>query len=405
MVYQPSIMNQNIYIAGIGIISAIGDNVPQTLERLKKSDTGVSDMTVLPSRFASSLPVAEVKYTNAELAAKSGLENWQTRTAQLSMIAAEEAKNNAKIDYSKWRCGFISANTVGGMDRTEDFMKEFLLDPTKGDLQDVINHDSGDATEIVAEKLGFTDYITTISTACSSSANAMMFGARLINNDIVDIIIAGGTDSLSRFTLNGFKSLMILDENPCMPFDENRKGLNLGEGAGYVVLVSQRVKDAEGMAPLARLSGYANANDAYHQTASSPEGNGNYQAMKGALDMAGLEPTDVDYINLHGTGTPNNDVSEGTAIMRLFGDEPPMMSSTKAYTGHTLGASAGIEAVISILALQHNLVFPNLRHQTQMKELPFAPQKMLVEDKPIKHVLSNSFGFGGNCSSVIFSKP
>jgi 3-oxoacyl-(acyl-carrier-protein) synthase len=397
-------MKSPIYITGIGIISAIGDNVAQTLDRLRQSNTGVDRMTILPSGHSALLPVAEVKYTNAQLAEISGLEPWQTRTAQLSMIAAREAKDNSKIDYSKWRCGFISANTVGGMDRTEDFMKEFLADPTTGDLHDVINHDSGDATEIVAEKLGFTDYITTISTACSSSANAMMFGARLINNDIVDIIIAGGTDSMSRFTLNGFKSLMILDENPCMPFDENRKGLNLGEGAGYVVLVSQRVIDAEGVKVLAKLNGYANANDAYHQTASSPEGNGNYAAMTGALEMAGLKPADIDYINLHGTGTPNNDVSEGTAIMRVFGDRPPIMSSTKAYTGHTLGASAGIEAVISVLALKHDLIFPNLRHQTQMKELPFGPQTTLLE-KPIRHVLSNSFGFGGNCSSVIFSKP
>lgn len=375
----------------------------ETLAHLTASESGVSGMEVLPSAYAGTLPVAEVKYTNAELAAISGLEPWQTRTAQLSMIAAREAKDNSKIDFTKWRCGFISANTVGGMDRTEDFMKDFLADASTGDLHDVINHDSGDATEIVAEELGCTDYITTISTACSSSANAIMFGARLIQNDVVDIIIAGGTDALSRFTLNGFKSLMILDENPCMPFDENRKGLNLGEGAGYVVIISQRVLESEGATALAVLSGYANANDAYHQTASSPEGNGNYAAMKGALEMAGLRPADIDYINLHGTGTPNNDVSEGTAIRRIFGDRPPLMSSTKAYTGHTLGASAGIEAVISILALQHSVILPNLRHQTQMKELPFGPQTTLLH-QPLRHVLSNSFGFGGNCSSVIFSK-
>lgn len=396
-------MKSPIYIAGIGIISAIGDNVAETLAHLTASESGVSGMEVLPSAYAGTLPVAEVKYTNAELAAISGLEPWQTRTAQLSMIAAREAKDNSKIDFTKWRCGFISANTVGGMDRTEDFMKDFLADASTGDLHDVINHDSGDATEIVAEELGCTDYITTISTACSSSANAIMFGARLIQNDVVDIIIAGGTDALSRFTLNGFKSLMILDENPCMPFDENRKGLNLGEGAGYVVIISQRVLESEGATALAVLSGYANANDAYHQTASSPEGNGNYAAMKGALEMAGLRPADIDYINLHGTGTPNNDVSEGTAIRRIFGDRPPLMSSTKAYTGHTLGASAGIEAVISILALQHSVILPNLRHQTQMKELPFGPQTTLLH-QPLRHVLSNSFGFGGNCSSVIFSK-
>lgn len=396
-------MKSPIYITGLGIISAIGDNVPETLDKLIKAQTGVDEISILPTQHKGSLPLAEVKYTNHELAKISGLEPWQTRTAQLSMIAACEAKNSCKIDYPKWRCGFISANTVGGMDRTEDFFKEFINDNAKGDLHDVINHDSGDATEIVADKLGLNDYITTISTACSSSANTVMFGARLIRNDVVDIVIAGGTDALSRFTLNGFKSLMILDDQPCMPFDENRKGLNLGEGAGYVVLVSERVRKAEGLVPLAVLSGYANANDAYHQTASSPEGNGNYQAMKGALEMAGLEPAEIDYINVHGTGTPNNDLSEGTAMMRLFGDRPPAFSSTKAYTGHTLAASGGIEAVLSVLAIQHGLIFPNLRYTTQIKEHTFSPQISLTEGAKIDHVLSNSFGFGGNCSSLIFS--
>jgi 3-oxoacyl-(acyl-carrier-protein) synthase len=397
-------LTQPIYITGLGIISAIGDNVSQTLDNLLKSQTGVDDIKILPTQHTGTLPLAEVRYTNAELAAISGLEPYQTRTAQLSMIAAREAKESCKIDYSKWRSGFISANTVGGMDRTEDFFKEFVLDNTKGDLHDVINHDSGDATEIVADQLGLNEYITTISTACSSSANAIMFGARLIQNDIVDIVVAGGTDALSRFTLNGFKSLMILDDKPCTPFDENRKGLNLGEGAGYVVLVSERVLKEEALAPLALLSGYANANDAYHQTASSPTGHGNYQAMKGALEMAGLEPSQIDYINVHGTGTPNNDVSEGTAMMRLFGEQPPPFSSTKAYTGHTLAASGGIEAVFSVLAIQQGLIFPNLRFTTQMKEHSFAPIAALVEHTPIDHVLSNSFGFGGNCSSLIFSK-
>ncbi len=397
-------MKSPIYITGLGVISSIGDNVDQTLDNLRKSRTGVDEIKILHTQLKGTLPLAEIKYTNQELAQISGLETWQTRTAQLSMIAAQEAKDSCKIDYSEWRCGFISANTVGGMDRTEDFFKEFIVDNSKGDLHDVVNHDSGDATEIVADKLGMTDYVTTISTACSSSANAIMFGARLIHNDIVDIVIAGGTDSLSRFTLNGFKSLMILDDKPCMPFDENRKGLNLGEGAGYVVLVSERVMKAEGLTPLAMLSGYANANDAYHQTASSPEGNGNYQAMKGALDMTGLEPSAINYINVHGTGTPNNDVSEGMAIMRLFGEKPPVFSSTKAYTGHTLAASGGIEAVLSILAIQHGLIFPNLRFTTQMKEHTFSPQVSLIEGSKVDHVLSNSFGFGGNCSSLIFSK-
>jgi 3-oxoacyl-[acyl-carrier-protein] synthase-1 len=196
---------------------------------------------------------------------------------------------------------------------------------------------------------------------------------------------------------------MILDNELCQPFDENRHGLNLGEGAAYVLLSSEKGLAQLHQKPMARITGYANANDAFHQTASSPEGTGSFLAMKGALDKAGLQAKDIDYINLHGTGTQNNDIAEGTAIRILFDPVFPKMSSTKAYTGHTLGASGAVEAVFSVLAIQHGIVFPNLRLETPMKEFPFQPVTELLQNQRIQNVLSNSFGFGGNCSSLIFS--
>jgi 3-oxoacyl-[acyl-carrier-protein] synthase-1 len=220
----------------------------------------------------------------------------------------------------------------------------------------------------------------------------------------LDVAVAGGADALTKFTLNGFNTLMILDKEFCRPFDQNREGLNLGEGAGYVVLVSDKVKAMQTKEVYCQLSGYQNSNDAYHQTASSPDGVGSYMAMQGALKRAGLQPQDISYINLHGTGTPNNDSAEGTAIKRLFDPLYPPMSSTKSFTGHTLGASGGIEAVFSALAVKHRIIYPNLRFQTQMEELPFSPETHFREDQPIEHVMSNSFGFGGNCTSLIFSK-
>jgi 3-oxoacyl-(acyl-carrier-protein) synthase len=221
---------------------------------------------------------------------------------------------------------------------------------------------------------------------------------------LLDVVIAGGTDALTRFTLNGFNSLMILDGAPCRPFDATRSGLNLGEGAGYVVLASDRVLKEAGAASLSVVAGYANTNDAYHQTASSPEGRGSYAAMEKALQLAGLTTGQIDYINLHGTGTLNNDLSEGTAVKRLFADAIPRLSSTKAFTGHTLGASGGIEAVFSVLAIQHQCVFPNLRFQQAMPELDIVPQTRFEAGVKVRHVMSNSFGFGGNCSSIIFSQ-
>ena len=266
-----------------------------------------------------------------------------------------------------------------------------------------MNHECGAVTEVVADALGIKDFVTTVSTACSSSANSIFLGARMIRQNVLDVVVAGGTDALTRFTLNGFNTLMILDQEYCQPFDEDRRGLNLGEGAAYVVLVSDKVAATLNSAPVCTLSGWANANDAHHQTASSPEGKGNLLAMEGALRKAGLTPSAIDYINLHGTGTQNNDSSEGAAIAALFREHYPSMSSTKSFTGHTLGASGAIEAVYSVLAIREGLVFPNLRLQHPMENLPFRVATE-PEKKEIRHVLSNSFGFGGNCSSLVFSK-
>lgn len=225
----------------------------------------------------------------------------------------------------------------------------------------------------------------------------------MIRSGMLDVVVAGGTDALSRFTLNGFNTLMILDSRLCQPFDKERRGLNLGEGAGFVVLVSEKVAAAMGRDCTVVVSGYCNANDAHHQTASSPEGIGSYTAMKGALEMADLQPSDIGYINLHGTGTQNNDASESTAIQRIFGDDYPRMSSTKSFTGHTLAACGGIEAVYSVVSLQQQCLFPGLRVAIPVIEKPGVMVQAFEKGADLRHVLSNSFGFGGNCSSLIFS--
>jgi 3-oxoacyl-[acyl-carrier-protein] synthase-1 len=290
------------------------------------------------------------------------------------------------------------------MDRTEFFYEQFLKDQRAGDLHDVHHHTCGNTTELIADDLGITNFVSTINTACSSSVNSIIFGSRLIRHGVLDIVIAGGTDALTRFTLNGFNSLMILDSQPCRPFDETRAGLNLGEGAGYLVLVSKKVLRAEGLQEHCQISGFANTNDAFHQTASSPEGRGSFSAMQRALEMSGLNVEAIDYINLHGTGTINNDQSEGHAIQRLFGQVPPALSSTKSFTGHTLGACGGIEAAYSVMSIREGCLFPNLRFGQPMKNIGLTPQTTFERNVDVTNVMSNSFGFGGNCSSIIFSR-
>ncbi|HEV8080390.1 MAG TPA: beta-ketoacyl-[acyl-carrier-protein] synthase family protein [Chitinophagaceae bacterium] len=397
-------MGPDVYIAGVGAITAIGNNVAECLSSFKKEQAGMGEITYLHTVHRDQIPVAEVKLSNKELAAIAGVYPELSRTILLSLIAAREALNDAAITDLSLRTGFVSANTVGGMDKSEDFFVDFIADNSKGKLKNVLDHECGSVTETVADQLGIKDYMTTISTACSSSANAIFYGARLIKNNFLDVVVAGGTDAITKFTLNGFNTLMILDKDYCKPFDQNRAGLNLGEGAGYVVLVSERAAKTLNKKLYCKLSGYNNSNDAFHQTASSPDGTGSYLAMKQALEKSGLNASDINYINLHGTGTPNNDNAEGTAVKRLFDPHYPPMSSTKSFTGHTLGASGGIEAVFSVLAIRHGIIYPNLRFETQMHEFPFAPAKEFLEDQTINHVMSNSFGFGGNCTSLIFSK-
>ena len=196
---------------------------------------------------------------------------------------------------------------------------------------------------------------------------------------------------------------MILSDKNCKPFDANRNGLNLGEAAAYLVLESDEIVKKERKEVLAYLTGYANTNDAYHQTASSADGEGATLAMKKALAVAHLEPNQIDYINAHGTATLNNDSSESIALKRVFGSSIPAISSTKSYSGHTLAAAAAIEAVFSIMALQNGKIFPNLNFEIPIAETNIIPEVNVV-DKKLQHVLSNSFGFGGNCSTLIFSK-
>lgn len=399
-------MSERVFVTGIGIISAIGFDCSETELALQGAKSGIGRITQLDTLYKDEIPVAEVKAGCMELVerAKVPVNGLFSRTSLLGIVAARQALLQAGItDTGGHRTGLVSATTVGGMDRSEKFYKPYMNNSLRGRLRDIITHDCGNSTESIADALGIRDYVSTISTACSSSANAILFGSRLIRNGILDRVLVGGTDALTLFTLNGFNSLMILDKDGCRPFDEERNGLTLGEGSGFLMVESESTVEKDNKKVLCEIKGYGNACDAFHQTASSPEGNGAYLSMKKAIDTAGLEPEMIDYINAHGTGTKNNDLSEGKAIERLFGGSIPPLSSTKSYTGHTLGAAGAIEAVLCVLAIQHQWIYPNLFFRQKMAELNFFPVTTFQHTIPVRNVMSNSFGFGGNNTSLIFS--
>ncbi len=387
----------SIAVTGIGIISAIGNNTHDTLLSLRQKRSGIDTMQYLQS-VHKELPVGEVKLSDDEMKQMLGIapEHTVSRTALMGALAIKEALPS--LPKNK-RCCLISGTTVGGMDITERVFKHLQENPEL--LKYIGKHDCGSNTQDMADLLGITCPVCTVSTACSSALNAIILACEMLKNNEADIVIAGGTEALSMFHLNGFNTLMILDKEPCRPFDKTRTGLNLGEGAAYIVL--QRADEVETNSIQAYITGYGNRCDAFHQTASSEDGEGAFLAMTDALQMAGLNPDDIQYINAHGTGTPNNDASESAALRRVFYNALPPVSSTKAYTGHTTSASGAIETVISILAMQQGFIPCNINWSAKDENCITPYCEDTCNSSKLRNILCNSFGFGGNDSSIVIS--
>jgi len=387
-------MGGAISITGMGILCAIGNDQQAVLDSLKKKESGIGKMKYLQS-VHTDIPVGEIKLSTEEMKQMLGIscDEPVSRTSVIGALAVREALKQAGIeDVSGKRVALISGTTVGVMDVTEQQFIQKEMEP--GMLN---GNECGKSTLEIARYAGLADAkCCTICTACSSALNAIMLGSDMLKNDEVDLAVAGGSEPLSIFHLNGFNTLMILDRERCRPFDDTRAGLNLGEGAAFVVLQ----KDAPD--GLAYVHGYANRCDAFHQTATSKNGEGAFQAMTEALKMAGLQPEDIQYINAHGTGTPDNDASETAAFRRVFGENLPDMSSTKSYTGHTTSAAGSVETVISILAMQNGFVPASLGWNHRMPD-GYIPS-MGRAGVDLDYVMCNSFGFGGNDSSLILGK-
>ena len=387
-----------VSVTGLGIVSAIGMNLEENHNSLKTLKSGISKIELL-SNLDKAFLGGEIKLTNkqlTEIAILNEENECLPRSLLLSLIAAKQAWGDSKPSKSI-RTAIIGSTTIGGMDLTEDYFK------TKRNIHSLENHPCSVVTDYLSDYFQLDGFKTTISTACSSSANGIMLGARMIKNNFADRVLAVGGDALTHFTVNGFNSLLIYDSELCKPFDYNRKGLNLGEAAACVVLENEKSISITKNKKIATVLGWGNANDAYHQTASSPNGEGAQKAMQLALEEAKLSPSKIDYVNAHGTATSNNDLSEGRAIENIFG-ESQLFSSTKGYTGHTLAASGIVEFIYSILSIETNTLFPLLNYNEKMSELKIRPISELKTDVVIKRVLSNSFGFGGNNTTVIIGE-
>ena len=370
---------QKIFITGMGAISSIGSTVDEHLNALRSGKCGIKKAHFFQSRYAENLVFGEVPFSDHQLKEINNIIHQKefTRTTVLALNAFKEAINQAGIPtelLKSDRTAFISSSTVGGMCYTDELYSDANLKAVPSNY--VRSYEGSDHTLRITKMFEIGGIIDTINTACSSSANAIYLGARLIQTGRADRVIVGGSDSIAKYTVNGFNSLMILSDQACKPFDENRSGLSLGEGAAYLVLESE--DSACNKPKIAELTGFGNSNDAFHPSTISDNAIGPILSMELALKMAEINPNLIDYINAHGTGTVNNDITETYALNTVFQKVPPY-NSTKSYTGHTLAAAGSLEAILSILSLKNNELYPSLRC-----EMPIKTQV----SKPISELMS-----------------
>ena len=329
-----------------------------------------------------------------------------SRADQFGLIASEEAVKVSGIhSYPSEEVGVCLGAGAGGMFEAEIYHREVL---TKGKSRPSLLWPfiPSYTTDRVAERFGFSGPKSTITTACSSSATAVGYGADLIRSGRCKVVVCGGSEGLSELTFGGFSSLKVMDPSPCKPFDRKRAGMSLGEGAGILILEDLDEAEKRGAKILAEFLGYGIGGEAYHITAPEPTGMNEARMMKEALEESGLAFTDVDYVNAHGTGTPLNDKVETLSIKNAFGERAHSIpvSSIKSSVGHCLGAAGAVEAIASVLSIVYQFIPPTLNHQEGDEDcdLDYVPGK--AREKEVNVVLSNSFAFGGNCTTLIFGK-
>ncbi|GAB6193526.1 beta-ketoacyl-[acyl-carrier-protein] synthase family protein [Desulfocastanea catecholica] len=375
-----------VYIRGTGIISSMGSGLTATENSLRGNRSAIGPLTLFPLLHGAPLPVGQVgDLGRSSQLGELGDSATVPRTHLLASIAARQAMDGVNCPPD----AIILGTTTGGILTTEQ-----LLRSNNQQKERYRHHGLNTVADYLALQLNCTGPTLVVSTACSSGAVALALALRMLRRGQVETVLAGGVDSLSRLTYFGFHSLQLVDQAGCRPLDLNRRGMAVAEGAGMLLLTTQKTDTC-----FAELLGAGLSCDAYHPAAPHPEGEGAFMAMQQALTDAGLCPDDIDYINLHGTGTPDNDLAESKAVRRLF-SLPPPLSSIKGASGHSLAAAGAVEAVVATMTIAHGLLPANTGLQTVDPALGLQPLTRPIE-LPARAVLSNSFGFGGNNGSLI----
>lgn len=396
-----------IWVTGVGIVSPLARDAASTMDRLLAGDRAFGTLKLFELRDCRASIAAEVEGLRAIEVAPPGQEEGWSRTDAMAVLSVREALAQAGVDPHATPVDLVVGGTTAGMFETEDLLAHLSRDPgALGPLKRMLSHPLSSTADHVRAAVGPFRQVRTVCSACSSGANAILLAAAWIRTGRARCVLAGGADGLCRLTYSGFNALSAVDPNPCRPFDRRRAGLNLGEGAGFLVLEPEDAARARGATPLAELRGWAVGAEAHHITNPEQEGRTAARVMRDALRRAGLTPADLDYVNAHGTATPLNDSMETGALRECLGAEVDRVavSTVKGQIGHTLGAAGALEAAVTVMAIERSMMPPTMG----LEEVDPNCQLQHVtraRSAPIRAAMSNSFGFGGTDAVLVFTQP
>jgi 3-oxoacyl-[acyl-carrier-protein] synthase II len=393
----------DVVVSGLGIVSPYGAGIKTFWTGLAAGACAIKPITLIDTEGFRSRIAAEIP---ADVMSTLGPSRRRSRADRIALAAAREALADAGLPGRQAAEAALLVGAVGGgmLEGEEWYWEETRQGRPSRRLRALRSILPFSHAETLSWRLGLTGPKETVVMACASGAASIALGADLVRAGVTSLALVGGVDALTRICFMGFNALKLLDPTPCRPFDRDRRGMSIGEAAAFLVIEEAGHCRARGGRAHARLAGYGMTTDAHHVTSPHPEGEGMIEAMRRALADAGLAPSAVGYVNAHGTGTPQNDRAEALALRHVFGDGGVLVSSTKSLVGHTMAAAGSVEAVATILALQHGLLPPTANLEHVDPEVPFDCVPGSARPSAIAAGLSNSFGFGGQNVSLVFEK-
>lgn len=399
--------SRRVVVTGMGAVTSIGTSVPDFWKNLLAGVCGIRPLSLFDASSYRTQTAAEVREIPDGFLSPAERRR-MSRADRMGIVAAQEALAQSGLDPAgedPTRIGVILGGGTSGLLDSEEVYEKWLRG-RKGRPSRVLNHLPDAITDRVAQRFGLEGIKSTITTACSSAANAMGYASDVIAAGLADAVVTGGSDVLARLTYGGFNSLRSVDPDPCRPFDRERRGLSIGEAAGILVFEEEEHARRRGATILADFLGYGVTSDAFHMTAPDPSGTAGGRTIRAALEEARVDAADVDYVNAHGTATPQNDSAETAALKSALGDrakEIPV-SSIKSMIGHCLCASGAIEAIATVMTVREGRIPPTIHYENPDPacDLDYVPNE--AREHPVSIALSNSFAFGGNSSVVVIGR-